>query len=61
MENLIMDKEKRTPNKQEITGSCTHKKSFKERCKECNAIPLYQFEKEFWEVFYEGYRTHGKR
>lgn len=51
MENLIMDKEKRTPNKQKITGSCTHKKSFKERCKECNAIPLSQFEKEFWEVF----------
>ena len=36
------------------------KKSLKERCKEMGAIPLKQFEKEFWDAFEAGYRKHGK-
>lgn len=40
---------------------CKPKKSLKERCEEMGAIPLSQFEKEFWEAFYEGYRKQCKR
>ena len=54
-------------NKKIVTVDCQASKQvrnpmkpLKERCKEMGAIPLSQFEKEFWDAFNEGYRKHGK-
>lgn len=54
-----MDKKDRANHKQEIVEGNNHKKSFKERCKECGAIPLSQFEKEVMDAINEGYRKRG--
>lgn len=55
-----MDKEKMTSDKQETAESLTHKESFAERCKECGAIPLSQFEKEVSDAINEGYKKFEK-
>ena len=54
-------------NKKIVTVDCQASKQvrnpmkpLKERCKEMGAIPLSQFEKEFWDAFNKGYRKHGK-
>lgn len=57
--NIVMDKKDRANHKQEIVEGNNHKKSFKERCKECGAIPLSQFEKEVMDAINEGYRKRG--
>ena len=51
-------------NKKIVTVDCQASKQvrmpmkpLKERCEEMGAIPLTQFEKEFWDAFNEGYRN----
>lgn len=55
-----MDKKQEASNPEEMNEARRPKKSLKQRCKEMGAIPLSQFEKEFWDAFNEGYRKHGK-
>lgn len=56
-----MDKKQQDYNSKKRTETHKPQKSLKERCEEIGAIPLEQFEKEFWEAFYEGYRKRRKR
>lgn len=61
MINISMDKKQQDYNSKKRTETHKPQKSLKERCEEIGAIPLEQFEKEFWESFYEGYRKEGKK
>lgn len=61
MINISMDKKQETSYSEAMINAHNHKRTFAQACKECNAIPLSQFEKEFWEAFYEGYRKRRKR
>ena len=56
----IMDKKQKMSNSQEINEVRKPKRTFAQACKETRAIPLFQFEKELWDAFNEGYRKHGK-
>lgn len=55
-----MNKKQETSNSQKMNVVRKPNKSLKERCKELGAIPLSQFEKEFWEAFNRGYKKHGR-
>lgn len=56
-----MDKKQETYYSEAMIYAHNHTRTFAQACKECNAIPLSQFEKEFWEAFCEGYRKLRKR
>lgn len=55
-----MDKKQETSNAQEMNEASKPKRTFAQACKECNAIPLSQFEKEVSDAINEGYKNHGK-
>ena len=60
-ENIIsMETNEKNANSKEINEARKPKRTFDQACKEGNAIPLKQFEKEFWDAFKAGYRKHGK-
>lgn len=54
-----MDNNSYDCNCQEMNEARKPKRTFEQACRECNAVPLEEFEKEFWEAFEEEYRKHG--
>ena len=55
-----METNENNANPQDMNEARKPKRTFDQACRECNAIPLKQFEKEFWDAFEAGYRKHGK-
>ena len=55
-----METNENNANPQDMNEARKPKRTFDQACRECNAIPLKQFEKEFWNAFEAGYRKHGK-